>query len=61
MPEKVPDKKAGNAPRPGICMPWEEKREDLPKISGDEDLFKRIWEDNEALAYTYIWHCLVSF
>ena len=46
---------------PGVCIPWEEKRKELPDIKGDEELFKKIWQDNEALAYLYIWHCLLSF
>ena len=47
--------------KPGVCIPWEKKREELPDIKGDEELFKKIWEDNEALAYRYIWQCLLSF
>jgi hypothetical protein len=47
--------------RPGVCIPWEEKRKELPNITGDEEIFKRIWEDNEALAYMYIWQVLLSF
>ncbi|NLH15749.1 MAG: hypothetical protein GX455_04130 [Phycisphaerae bacterium] len=47
--------------KPGVCIPWEEKRRELPNITGDEELFKRIWEDNEALAYMYIWQVLLSF
>lgn len=47
--------------KPGVCIPWEEKRKELPKISGDENLIRKIWQDNDALAYTYIWHCLLSF
>ena len=50
-----------NKPVPGICLSWEEIRKELPKINGDEELFKRIWEDNEALAYMYIWQLLLSF
>jgi len=46
---------------PGVCIPWEEKRGKLPEISGDEDLVKRVWEDTDALAYIYIWHCLLAF
>ncbi|MFQ6133578.1 MAG: hypothetical protein ACE5R4_16175 [Armatimonadota bacterium] len=46
---------------PGVCIPWGEKRKEIPEISGDEELVKRVWEDIDALAYTYIWHCLVSF
>ena len=53
--DKKPDVK------PGECIPWEEKLKELPRIPSNEELVKRIWEENEALAYTYIWHCLVSF
>ena len=47
--------------KPGVCVPWEQKLKELPPIQGDEQLVRRVWEDNEALAYTFIWHCLVSF
>ena len=46
---------------PGVCIPWEEKLKELPAIEGDEDLVKRVWEDNDSLAYVYIWLCLLSF
>ena len=48
-------------PKPGVCISWEEKLKELPEIKGDEKLLQKIWEDNEELAYMYIWHCLVSF
>ena len=54
-------KKQENKPKPGVCIDWQEKLKELPKITGDEELFKRIWDDNETLAYMYIWQCLVSF
>lgn len=47
--------------KPGVCFPWEEKLKELPEIKGDKELFKKMWEDIDALAYVYIWHCLVSF
>ena len=47
--------------KPGVCIPWEQKLKELPEISGDRDLIRRVWEDNDELAYTYIWHCLLSF
>lgn len=56
MPEKEKTKR-----KPGTCISWEEKLKELPNISGDEKIIRRIWEDNDALAYTYIWHCLLSF
>lgn len=46
---------------PGVCIPWEEKRQELPEILGDEQLVKRVWEQVDALGYLYIWQCLVSF
>jgi uroporphyrinogen-III decarboxylase len=51
------------APRikPGLCRPWEEKANELPPITGDEDLVRRVWENVEALGNTYIWQLLLSF
>jgi hypothetical protein len=48
-------------PRPGICIPWEDKRQEYPQILGNEDIVKTAWENIEGFAYTYAWHCLVSF
>ncbi|MHC4644815.1 MAG: hypothetical protein ACYTBJ_04890 [Planctomycetota bacterium] len=48
-------------PSPGVCIPWEEKLKELRKISGDEQLVRKVWEDIDGLAYTYIWQCLLSF
>ena len=47
--------------KPGVCIPWEEKRKELGEIQGDEELVKRVWQDIDGLAYVYIWHCLLSF
>jgi len=47
--------------KPGVCIPWEEKRRELPVITGDQDLVRSVWEANDALGYLYIWHCLLSF
>ncbi len=46
---------------PGVCIPWEEKKKELPAIVGDEELVKRVWEENDFLAYVYIWQLLLSF
>jgi len=46
---------------PGACVPWEEKLKELPAICGDRQLVQRVWEDVDALAYMYIWQCLLSF
>ncbi|MBE7560078.1 hypothetical protein HS125_14525 [bacterium] len=47
--------------RPGVCRPWEEKAAELPGITGDAELVRRIWEEVDSLPYLYAWHCLVSF
>jgi uroporphyrinogen-III decarboxylase len=47
--------------KPGVCFPWEEKAKELPEITGDKDLVRRIWENCDALGNTYIWQCLLSF
>ncbi len=47
--------------RPGVCIPWEEIRRELPAISGDVELCRRIWESIDAMGDMYVWQCLVSF
>ncbi len=47
--------------QPGVCIPWEEKLKELPPLTGDAELAKRIWEETDALGYLFIWHCLLSF
>ncbi len=51
------------APRlaPGVCRPWEDKVKDLPEITGDKELIRKVWNDIEGLANTYIWQVLLSF
>jgi hypothetical protein len=45
---------------PGICTSWTEKSRELPAITGDRDLVRRIWDEIEGLAYTYIWQLFVA-
>ena len=47
--------------KPGVCFPWEQRVKDLPEITGDKAMIQKIWEDIDALGYTYIWQCLLSF
>jgi len=46
---------------PGVCTPWDQKKTELPPITGDEELVKTIWENVDALGNMYIWQCLLSF
>ncbi len=43
---------------PGVCIPWEEKVKEYEKITGDEKIVKKTWEEVDDLAYQYIWFCL---
>jgi uroporphyrinogen-III decarboxylase len=47
--------------KPGVCFPWERKAAELPEITGDKELVRRIWENLDALGNTFIWQCLLSF
>ena len=46
---------------PGVCIPWADKVRDLPPITGDADLARRIWEQVDAFGNMYIWQLLLSF
>jgi uroporphyrinogen-III decarboxylase len=47
--------------RPGVCLPWEQKSQEIAEISGDAELVQRVWEQIEGLGHTFIWQCLLSF
>jgi hypothetical protein len=47
--------------RPGVCFPWAEKLKELPPVTGDTAMVERVWDNQEGLAYLYIWHLLLSF
>ncbi len=54
-------KEKGLKIKPGVCIPWEQKLEQLPEIPGDKDLVREVWEGIDALGHMYIWHVLLSF
>jgi hypothetical protein len=45
----------------GVCIPWKEKRREVPEITGDADLARRVWEQVDILGNDYIWQLLLSF
>ncbi|HCF95763.1 MAG: uroporphyrinogen decarboxylase family protein [Verrucomicrobiota bacterium] len=47
--------------QPGVCIPWEARKSQLPPIIGDEALVRRIWEEVDAYGNMYIWQVLLSF
>lgn len=40
---------------PGVCIPWETKKLDLPTIQGDERVAQRTWEQIDSLGYAFCW------
>ena len=46
---------------PGVCLPWDEKLKELPELSGDKELLRKIWQDIDAFGNTFIWQLLLSF
>jgi hypothetical protein len=57
-PSSVPLPLDGRVP-PGVCIAWEEKLKELPEITGNPALCKKVWDDLEGLAYSYIWNTLL--
>jgi uroporphyrinogen-III decarboxylase len=47
--------------QPGVVRPWEDKRKELPQVTGDLDLMKRIWGETDGLANMFVYQCLLSF
>lgn len=47
--------------KPGVCFPWEEKVKELPELTGNIDLLRKVWEDIDSMANMYIWQILLSF
>jgi hypothetical protein len=42
--------------RPGVCIPWEQKRQEFPVIQGDEQLVQSVWESTDGWGYAFIWN-----
>jgi hypothetical protein len=45
----------------GVCVPWADKAKELPAVTGDPDLVRRVWEQVDRLGHDYIWQLLLSF
>jgi len=52
---------AGARSHPGACLRWEEKLKELPPLSGNPDLVRRVWEEVDSHAYNFIWNLLLCF
>lgn len=40
---------------PGVCIPWEERLAEIGPIQGDAEVFRRVWEENDAPGYYFLW------
>ncbi len=45
----------------GICLPWQVKASELPAITGDVDMIRRVWEQIDGLGNMFVWQVLLSF
>ena len=41
--------------KPGVCVPWTEKKKELPEIAEREELARRTWENVDKLGYGFCW------
>jgi uroporphyrinogen-III decarboxylase len=46
---------------PGVCFPWEKKTGELPPLTGDTEMLRRVWEQVDGLGNTFIYQMLLSF
>lgn len=54
-PASTPFRFRAQARQPGVCVPWEQKKQHLPAIAGDESLARRTWEMVDSLGYGFCW------
>ncbi|MCA9264845.1 MAG: hypothetical protein KDA60_13390 [Planctomycetales bacterium] len=47
--------------QPGECYAWEQKRQEIGNIEGDESLCRQVWQDVDSLGNAFIWQLLLSF
>ena len=45
----------------GTVEPWPDAKARLPEILGEENPVKKSWEELDSWAYSFLWHCVVSF
>jgi len=46
--------------RPGVCIPWETVRKEYDTME-NEELVRKIWEENDAETYDFLWQMVLSF
>jgi hypothetical protein len=46
---------SGHKRPPGVCVPWSEKRTELPAFTGDEETARKVWETVDNRGYAFCW------
>ncbi len=46
---------------PGVCVPWQQQKQSMPPIQGDEPLCRRVWEGIDGMANMFVYQVLLSF
>ncbi|NIS69901.1 MAG: hypothetical protein GTO12_13410 [Proteobacteria bacterium] len=54
------DERLKYKPKPGVLVPFEEKLKDYEKITGDEDVIRKAWENIEEKATRFVWMVLTD-
>ncbi len=60
-PPPAPELAAAPVPPPGVCRTWDQVAREMPPVTGDETLVRRIWSEVEGFAHMFIWQVLLSF
>jgi hypothetical protein len=53
--EPVPFRYKEQIRKPGVCVPWEVKRDELPQIMEREELTQKVWEEVDSQGYGFLW------
>ncbi|MCL2347073.1 MAG: hypothetical protein FWC50_02310 [Planctomycetaceae bacterium] len=56
----MPDHSTIIPKRPGVCIPWETVRKEYDTIE-NEELVRKVWEENDAETYDFLWQMVLSF
>ena len=42
-------------PQPGVCVPWDVKKQEFEEFPGNEEIVKKAWGNLDDFAYNFIW------
>jgi len=56
----VKDERLKYKPRSGVLIPFEEKLKEYEKLTGDQDVIRKAWENIEVYANRFVWMVLTD-